>query len=203
MSSLSPAGAHARDTLIARAERAGDVREMFRATSEHLRRLIPFDAAVWLATDPATGLPTAPTRTENLRGFGIDSCLRGWELEFTVEDVNLYRALARADTPAAGLRLATDGRPARSPRYRDLIRPHGLEDELRCVLRADGRPWGLLALFRAGGEPPFDAADNALVGSLSGPLAAAVRDHAGQRPTRPSAPSAPVPACCSSRPTAR
>ena len=27
-----------------------------------LRRLVPFDASVWLAVDPATGLPTAPTR---------------------------------------------------------------------------------------------------------------------------------------------
>ena len=39
--------------------------------------------------------------------FGFDACLRGWELEFMVEDVNLYGVLARAKSPAAGLRQAT------------------------------------------------------------------------------------------------
>ena len=42
------------------------MREVFRTASQHLRRLVPFDAAVWAATDPATGLPTAPTRAENV-----------------------------------------------------------------------------------------------------------------------------------------
>lgn len=167
-----------REQLLARASEAKTVGELFAAASERLRRLVPFDAAVWLATDPATGLPTCPTRTENLSGFGVADCLRGWELEFMVEDVNLYGALARADAPAAGLRHATDDRPARSARYRELLRPHGLEDELRGVLRADGSPWGLVALFRHEGDAAFDAAEAETVACLSEPLAAAVRDHA-------------------------
>ncbi|HWT23908.1 MAG TPA: hypothetical protein VN213_10420, partial [Solirubrobacteraceae bacterium] len=81
--------------------------------------------------------------------------MRGWELEFMVEDVNRYSALARSERPAAGLRQATGDGPARSPRYRHLVRPHGFADELRCVLRTDGRAWGLLALFRTPGEPAF------------------------------------------------
>jgi DNA-binding CsgD family transcriptional regulator len=180
---LAPTAAHARSELIERAANADSVHELFRVASERLRRLIPFDAAVWLASDPATGLPTAPTRVENMGDVGIDGCLRGWELEFAVEDVNLYSALARARTPAAGLRLATDDRPARSPRYRDWLRPNGFADELRGVLRADDSPWALLTLFRADGEPAFDRHEMELVASLSAPLAAAVRDHA--RPTLP------------------
>jgi DNA-binding CsgD family transcriptional regulator len=175
---LAPAAAHARDELIDRAQRAESVREVFDVASARLRRLVRFDAAVWLASDPATGLPTAPTRTENMDHFGVDACLRGWQLEFTVQDVNLYSALARADVPAAGLRQATDDRPSRSPRYRGLVRPHGFSDELRGVLRADGRPWALLALFRADGAPAFDAHESALVAGLSAPLAGAVREQA-------------------------
>ena len=48
------------------------------------------------------------------------------------------------------------------------MRPHGFEDELRAVLRADGSPWALLALYRAEGEPAFDADESGLVAGLSG-----------------------------------
>jgi DNA-binding CsgD family transcriptional regulator len=181
MATLASTVSHARDELIERAGAAETVGELFGGASRRLRRLVPFDSAVWLAFDPTTGLPTAPTRAENMahvcRGGG-ESCLRVWELEFLVEDVNLYRDLARADRPAGALRLATQDRPARSARYREFLRPNGYDDELRAVMRADGSPWASIGLFRARGRPAFEAAEAELVASLSGPLAAAVRDHA-------------------------
>jgi DNA-binding CsgD family transcriptional regulator len=168
----------ARRELVARAGEAGSVRELFGVASERLRRLVPHDAAVWLATDPATNLPTAPTRAENMERFGGRAdCARLWELEFLFEDVNLYRDLARAESPAAGLRLATEDRPARSPRFRDVLRPNGFGDELRAVLRVDGSPWASVTLFRAEGAPPFDERDTTLLAGLSRPLGEAVRDH--------------------------
>src|SRR3954454_5898053 len=127
----------ARERLLEDAGAAAGMSEMIAAASTRLQRVVPFDAAVWLASDPATGLPTAPTRIENLSQFGIGPCLRNWELEFAIEDVNQWRTLARPEAPAGALRIATDDRPARSPRYRDLLEPHGLKDELRGVLRAD------------------------------------------------------------------
>jgi hypothetical protein len=132
-----------RDALIDRVGAAEDVRGVFAAASEGMRRLVPRDAAVWLASDPATSLPTAPTRSENM-GFvgGSDGCLRLWELEFLVEDVNLYRDVERAETPAGGLHRATGDRPARSARYREFLRPNGLDDELRAAMRVDGTPGG-------------------------------------------------------------
>jgi hypothetical protein len=48
--------------LIDRAAAADDVRELFSAASTRPRRLVPFDSAAWLATDPATSLPTSPAR---------------------------------------------------------------------------------------------------------------------------------------------
>jgi DNA-binding CsgD family transcriptional regulator len=173
--------------LIERAGRAGSVRELFAAASARLRGLLPHDAAVWMATDPATILPTAPTRAENLGEFGgRDACVRLWELEFLVEDVNLYHDLARADRPAASLQAATNGLPERSPRYREFLRPHGYGDELRGVLRVDGNAWAAVTLFRS--EGPFDAAETELIASLSEPLGEAVRDHA-----QPAPPGAPPP----------
>jgi DNA-binding CsgD family transcriptional regulator len=168
--------AHNVAELIDRAAAADGVREVFAAASTRLRRLVPFDSAAWLATDPATSLPTSPTRVENMGHFGgHDACLRLWELEFLVEDVNLYHELANAPRPAAGLRASTDDAPARSTRYREFLEPHGFSDELRAVLRGDGRPWATLALLRREGKPAFDADEAALVAGLSAPLAEAVR----------------------------
>jgi DNA-binding CsgD family transcriptional regulator len=171
--------AHHRDTLIERAGDAASVRDVFAAASERLPELIQFDASVWLATDPATSLPTAPTRSENMSFVGgSDGCLRLWELEFLAEDVTLYRDVARAPVPAAGLREATTNRPARSPRYREFMRPNGLEDELRAALRVDGDTWAWLSLYREQGRPAFDREEIELVASLSDPLGEVVRDHA-------------------------
>ena len=98
--------------LIDRAAAADDVRELFAAASVRLRRLVPFDSAAWLATDPATSLPTSPTRVENMGHFGgHDACLRLWELEFLIEDVNLFQDLANC---AAACRGAVRG-DARHP----------------------------------------------------------------------------------------
>jgi DNA-binding CsgD family transcriptional regulator len=185
---------HHRDALIERAGKAGSVRELFDAVSKRLRRLVPFDAAVWLATDPATNLPTAPTRSESMDHIGgIDQCFRQWEQEFQVEDVNLYRDLALADTPAAGLRSATRDSPRRSPRYRDFVRPHGFDDELRAVLRAGGEPWASVCLLREPGRPAFDATEASLVASLSEPLGEAIRVHARAGDQPPAVTSDPGP----------
>jgi DNA-binding CsgD family transcriptional regulator len=185
VAALAPTVTHHRAELIERAAAARSVSEVFDAVSSRLRRLVPFDSAAWMATDPATTLPTAPTRAENLDGFGgKEACVRLWELEYKVEDVNPYQELARADVPAAGLRMATRERPSRSARYRELLRPGGFGDELRAVLRVDGHPWASIALLRSAGSAAFDAHETALVASLSRPLAEAVRDHA--RPATPS-----------------
>jgi DNA-binding CsgD family transcriptional regulator len=172
--------ANTRSALLERVAGADSVHDVFRVASERLRRLIDHDAAVWIATDPGTGLPTSPSRSEHLRHLCGDgrSCLRVWELEFLHPDVNLYRDLARSPLPAGALRMATGDRPARSSRYRAMLKPSGYGDELRAVLRADGRPWATVGLCRERGRPAFDAGDAELVAGLSEPLGTAVRDHA-------------------------
>jgi DNA-binding CsgD family transcriptional regulator len=179
VATMASTSAHRSDVLVARARRAENIPELFDAASERLRQLVPFDGAVWLATDPATSLPTAPTWSDAARFVtSSDDCIRVWELELMVEDVNLFRDLARAETPVRGLRMATSDCPGRSTRYREFLRPRGIDDELRAVLRVDGSVWALIVLLREKGRPAFDAAEAELVASLSGPLAEAVRHHA-------------------------
>jgi DNA-binding CsgD family transcriptional regulator len=178
---LSPTIAHARDALIERAVEAGSVRELFRLATERLRRLVEFDAAAWVPTDPATGLPAGPPLLENL---DHEACLRLWELGLLGED-------SRCGEVAAALRAATHDCPERSARYRAVLRPRGFGDELRVVLVADGTVWAAVDLFRRDGAPPFDADDVELVAGLAEPLAEAVRRHARAAPPVAGGPQAP------------
>ncbi|MER7173100.1 helix-turn-helix transcriptional regulator [Streptomyces mesophilus] len=167
--------------VLASADRATDTRELFSRTSAELRRLMPFDSAVWAATDPETGLITAPMLVENL-GSG-ERCADYWESELLEENVLPFRDLSRAAVPAAGLRAVTRDLPARSARFRRLLGSQGVADELRAVLRIGDRPWAVASLFRMRGEAPFGTEETTLLAGLSAPLAARVRRFA-----RPSAP---------------
>lgn len=53
------------------------------------------------------------------------------------------------------LRDGTSDAPERSATYRRFLKPRGLDDGLRAVLRADGQWWGQVSLFRERGRSPF------------------------------------------------
>nr|BFE52643.1 hypothetical protein GCM10017745_60700 [Saccharothrix mutabilis subsp. capreolus] len=156
---------------------------LFEEASRTLRRSVPFDAAVWQASDPATGLATAPMRAENL---GEDGCDTYWDSELLAEKVNLFRDLARAPVPVAALRDGTSDAPEHSATYRRFLKPRGLDDELRAVLRADGQWWGQVSLFRERGRAAFTRREIATAAEQLAPLGKRLRTFAGLRPPVPS-----------------
>ncbi len=168
-----------RAELLSRAGKATDALGMFAEASAHLRRLVPYDAAVWRVTDPVTGMMTAPIRAENLDEGG---CAVYWESELFTENVNLFRDLARAPVPVAGLRQTTGDLPTRSTLYETFMRPRGFHDELRAVLRVGGRPQGHISLFRSEGRAAFDTAETRLIASVLTPLAKRLRSFAEPAP---------------------
>ncbi|MBF6335163.1 helix-turn-helix transcriptional regulator [Nocardia abscessus] len=169
------ASGHTIEALFTSIDRASDAHALFAVASTRLREISPFDAAVWVATDPLNGLTTAPVRVENLPEGG---CGDYWETELSAEHVNTFRDLARASVPVAGLREATGDRPASSSLYRKFMCPRGFDDELRAVLRVDGQRWGHLSLFRERGRHPFRDEDIALVHAISVPMARRLRSFA-------------------------
>lgn len=174
----------------------------FAAASPRLRRLVHFDAAAWLATDPGTGLPTSPVRIDGLDGVTRAMCATHWQHELQVEDVNLFRRLAREAVPAGTLRAGVE-EPDESPRFRRFLRPLGFIDELRTVLRVGDAPWGTVTLWRREGTRPFSAAETDIVAGLSAPIGEALRRHAAPTRRTPTRPTTTVPASCCSTPTAR
>jgi DNA-binding CsgD family transcriptional regulator len=112
-----------------------------------LRRAVPFDAAFWTTVDPVTLLFTAPHQEE----IPPDTVASFVDNEFLGDDVNAFRSLARDPAGVRTLARVTAGDMEASARYRDILRPLGLGDELRAVLRAGGACWGCLCLHREAG----------------------------------------------------
>lgn len=167
----TPAARATRARLLDLAHRRVADAAFLHELSCELRRLVPFTASFWAASDPLTMLAVAPARVENLGR----QCARWWEREFLVQDFNLFRDLARAKQPAASLLRATGGQPGRSVRYRELRSELGYGDELRGVFRCGPTVWGFVSLWRTAEQPPFTAGEEKLLADLSAPIAEAFR----------------------------
>lgn len=154
---------------IARLARSDlDLNTLFGEVLYALRRVVPFDAACWHTLDPATLLETSHL-TWNLP---VENH-RATEIEYLHEDYNQFATLARSPRHSGILSEATGGAPERSRRYRELIRPFGLEGEMRVTFVAGGAAWGAAGLLRDGGDFTLDEA--AFLEYLSEPLANGVR----------------------------
>jgi DNA-binding CsgD family transcriptional regulator len=160
--------------------RVGHGGHIFENASRRLRRTVPFDAAAWIGTDPATVLPTTPVRIENIPP---GSCETYWRLEFIDEDVLLFRDLARSADGGGTLLQATHGSPQRSRRHRDVLVPRGYGDSLRATFRVGASTWGVVDLFREAGRPPFTDRDVRAVTSLGTEIAMSLAALATASPT--------------------
>jgi DNA-binding CsgD family transcriptional regulator len=164
----TPAARHARARILTLGKGRADT-SFLAELSDQLRAIVPFDGAFWAAADPTTALARSPARVENLAS--PSACAAYWDAEFLIHDYILFRDLARAPSPAASLFRATEGRPARSLRFKSVNRMMGFDDELRAVFRTNGGTWGVVSLYRREGAQPFSAAEEKLLAELSEPIA--------------------------------
>ena len=72
-----------------------------------------------------------------------------------------------------------------SPRYRDIMRPVGLGDELRAALVVGGHCWGYMCLHREDGAVGFTAAEADLLRRLAPHIAHALRQAVLLHPAVP------------------
>lgn len=138
-----------------------------------LRAALPFAAAWWWTTDPASALFTSgvfkPLPSDHAICGGLHSN------EFGPTDYNKFRFLARSASKAGVLSAATGGQLERSERYRRMLAPLNYEHELRLALSDNSVLWGGLALLREPGAPDFTPADARRVASLTQTLAQGLR----------------------------
>lgn len=145
-------------------------REVLRA----VRRVVPADATFFATADPDTllftgGWPDPPLHTAT--PLFLDN-------EFGGRDVNTFAGLVTSGRRVATLDGATGRDRWASERYREIMRPLGLGDEMRAALVARGRCWGYLCLHREDGLARFTSAEKVALAHLAPHLAHAIRSAA-------------------------
>jgi DNA-binding CsgD family transcriptional regulator len=131
-----------------------------------IHALLPVDAVFLAAADPGALLFTSIFAEEPLLGVA-DQFL---DNEFGQDDVNKLQSLATGTRQVATLDSATRGKRAGSARYRDIMAPLGLGDELRAALVTPSGCWGYLCLHRAESPYGFSPAEVRLIGRLAASL---------------------------------
>jgi len=155
-----------------------------------LARVVPFDSFCWGAIDPRSLLPT--------RGIGTTIPFASsllWEVQELIArqlEPGDLRSMARSGRSVALLSEIVGGRKEQSPIYLRVLRPNGLEHQLRCVLALDGLHWGQLHIERRPDRPDFSPSDLALVEALAPHLANAFRRWVIAEPGDSSTASAPA-----------
>ncbi|GAA5141456.1 helix-turn-helix transcriptional regulator [Pseudonocardia adelaidensis] len=136
-----------------------------------LRRVVPIDAAFFATADPVTLQFTGAVSEEPL----VAAAPRFLANELSGADVNTFTSLATSAAHVATLDTATGRSRLDSERYREIMRPVGLGDELRAALVAGSECWGYLCLHRADGPLGFSQREAAVIARLGPHIAHALR----------------------------
>lgn len=122
-----------------------DSQTLRRVLLQRLQGVIPFNYAYFSTTDPATGLATSSVLVEEPPSWCMAVFI---ENEFLHSDFNKFSEMMRQNQAVGMLSLATQNEPYRSSRYRDMLAPMAMKDELRAVFVTDTACWGTLCLHR-------------------------------------------------------
>jgi DNA-binding CsgD family transcriptional regulator len=137
----------------------------------HLQKAIPVDASFFATADPATLLFTSAVLDDVL----ARATPQFVENEFLEDDSVKFARLARGSSPVDSLGVATGGELASSPRYREILAPMDLGDELRAALVVGSKCWGFMCLHRERSSPNFTPAEAAFLTKLTPHLAEGLR----------------------------
>jgi DNA-binding CsgD family transcriptional regulator len=157
--------------LIGRCYTGLDASGLREEVLRRLRRILPVDAAFFATVDPITLLFTSAAADEPLAAAAplfLDN-------EFGCEDVNKFAALAESADPVGSLDRATRGHRPTSARYREIMGPLGLGDELRAALIAGKQCWGVLCLHREDASHGFDGREVSLIRRITPHVAEGLR----------------------------
>ena len=137
-----------------------------------IRPLVPYDAHVWLLTDPATRVGTSPLA--DVPGLAWPDLPRLSRLRY-LSRVNRWTDLLDEGRVAAGLLDETGGDPDVSPLWRECLRGLGVSDVASLVLADRFGCWAWLDLWRTGGAA-FERGDLELLGDLAPVVTTGLRE---------------------------
>jgi DNA-binding CsgD family transcriptional regulator len=163
----STARGQAREQILELCRGGADARALRLEVLAVLRRVIGFDAYVWLVTDPQTSVGSAP--------LADVPCLPELPRLIRLKYLTTVNRWTSMITPVCSLRQATGGDLARSLVWRDLLCRYQVTDIATSVHRDRFGCWAFLDLWRMQGEPEFAAADLEFLHGVAGPLTTALR----------------------------
>jgi len=150
-----------------------DVAELHATVLALVQRDVPFQQACWASVDPDTLLMTSTT---NWPPWPVleEYALRFAQTEYAGTEPNPFAELRKRPVPVARMSDAPHRAVVRRARLNDLLRPHGLEHELRAAFRVGEKCWAVGTLFR---EPGHDFSDREVefLSAIAETLAAATR----------------------------
>ncbi|MET4922514.1 helix-turn-helix transcriptional regulator [Streptomyces sp. PSRA5] len=178
-----------RDDAVRAAGAARTVEGMFAGVIGAVSPILRSEVWAGITVDPWTLMNTGGNYRDAVPGRLMPRMI---DIEYREGDVNSLPELARRPVPVGLLRREIDGPPEHSPRYRDIIGPLGLEDELRILLRDSRGAWGAL-IIGLGDGPPLGPDALALAAGLSRPLGEALRRfHLTERARQEPSPVSPA-----------
>lgn len=149
-----------------------DSRTLRNEILQRLQPIIPFDYAYFSTTDPATHLGTSSVLAEE----PPDWCMSVFiENEFLQTDFNKFSDMVRQRQMVGILSEETGYELQRSHRYREMLTPLAMGDELRAVFVTDTACWGTLCLHREKSKSGYTAADSAYMAQLTPHIADGLR----------------------------
>jgi DNA-binding CsgD family transcriptional regulator len=149
-----------------------NVNAFCQGVTDLIRRAVPFEYACLATTDPATGLITSTVKSDS--GDSHDEEYAHYEYE--VDDLNQCAEIARRSTPVGVLDFDTDGRPDRSVRFREFLRPtFSFDHELRAAFRSGTAVWGSIAMCRTVGSRGFSPAEADFMAGIAATVATGIR----------------------------
>ena len=150
---------------------------------DEIRRVVDFNAHVWLLTDPRTTVGSAPLADVPCLSE-IPEAIR---LKY-LTGVNRWTKL-HADGASVGiLRQATAGDPSQSLMWRGILNRYGISDVASVVFADRFGMWGFLDLWREDSKPSYQDGDAAFLASVSGTITTALRSCQAQTLTAPAVP---------------
>ena len=155
------------------ARTATSERELLSSVAGLVRSQVPYEAAAWLVTDPTTGLFTDGV----VQHLSEETCGPWFTNEFLVDDVHKFHELVGR---GAAVLSRTEDRSL-SARWSEIMRPQGLDDEVRLTFDDRTGCWGTVELHRAAGSADFTAEETRLLERLAPEIGCGLRRLAARR----------------------
>ncbi len=138
---------------------------------KRLRKAIPFDSIFFSTTDPSTLLFTSAV-TDETPDWAMLQFLENW---FSQDDFNQLHSLLSNHGSVGVLSEQTQHDFSRSQRYRDILAPLGLGDEMRAAFVTDAACWGTLCLHRERAITEYTPSEVAFLAQLTPHIAEGLR----------------------------